>query len=202
MYNWKLIKTLNVIEEVENTMYPDIDTWQSALSQLFDIAPYGIACDIEDFVIDEDGEVTPHSLSEYKEFFEQVSQELYNIFIREEYRSLQNKEQKQIQKEILDKVNLTTRVETRTKEPAFLEQHDIDRFFSAIKIPSKIIKPNEYMNEYGPGIEYAHKICKERKDMEELTLNIEKKYKDKVKCFLTDWNEEKQWGCILYVYIL
>ena len=72
-----------------------------------------------------------------------------------------------------------------------------------LKIASELIPhEDEYMNEYGPNMEYVYEVVEEFENMKTLQNIIEKRYSNKVVTVLHDWNDIIQFGCVLYVYIL
>lgn len=204
MNEWKLRKLFNANEKVDTGDDKDIEIWQEALSDIFEIAPYGIADDIECFTINEDGEVTPHTISEYKEFYTEISNKLYKLFIHEEYEWHEGEEAKQIKKDICEmNCDIIEIVENGKPFLATQEHQKAYGYKYGLKIASELIPhEDEYMNEYGPNMEYAYEVVEEFENMKVLQNIIEKRYSNKVVTVLHDWNDIIQFGCVLYVYIL
>lgn len=204
MNEWKLRKLLNANEKVDTGDDQDIEMWQNVLNDIFGIAPRSIGNDIECFMINDDGEVTPHTISEYKEFYAEVSDKLYKLFIHEEYEWHEGEEAKQIKKDICEmQCDVMEILENSKPFMATQEHQKAYGYKYGLKIASELIPhEDEYMNEYGPNMEYAYEVVEEFENMKVLQNIIEKRYSNKVVTVLHDWNDIIQFGCVLYVYIL
>lgn len=83
-------------------------------------------------------------------------------------------------------------------------EDDVGDYYAYVEIWSDLINHEEstYQSIGGVNTRFIKKAYKEIKEMEKTQKEINKKYGDKVKTFLTDWNDTIEYGCVLYVYIL
>lgn len=82
--------------------------------------------------------------------------------------------------------------------------HDVDDYKYMIKISSNTFDEtsDKYQSNFGFNNQYINDINNEILRMQNIQKAIQNKYQDKIKAFLSDWNEECPFGCTLYVYIL
>lgn len=85
MEEYNLFCLMKIIDKFENETEETIEDCQATLNEIYELIEgyYGYASDIENFVINEDGEITPHSLEEYESFIVETYKTVKELFIKE-----------------------------------------------------------------------------------------------------------------------
>ena len=87
MAEYDLFCLMKIIDKFENESEATIEDCQITLSEIYELIEgyFGYASDIESFVINEDGDITPHSLEEYEQFINETYKTIKELFIKEIY---------------------------------------------------------------------------------------------------------------------
>ena len=89
--NWAIEKIYIINSELQNSDYLIADL-QKALNDLYENFDgyFGIRTEMEEWNLDENGEVIPHNFSETENFYYKISFKIYKILIDKEYKALNN----------------------------------------------------------------------------------------------------------------
>lgn len=87
MTEYDLFTLLKIIDKFENESEETIEDCQETLNKIYELIEgyFGYASDIENFVINENGDITPHSLEEYEQFINETYNNIKELFIKEIY---------------------------------------------------------------------------------------------------------------------
>ena len=100
--------------------------------------------------------------------------------------------------------NIDTYSNLKNNSASGVYDDEVGEFHYCIDMMSSLIEPsmNEYRADFGVNRAYIEQVYKEIQHLEEIKEELENTYEDKVKIFLSDWNEGYQYGMALYCYIL